>query len=218
MFDTIHEEIEPKLIFEHRGGNEQITPRKQLLLFLCYMANNETFRELGQYFGVGKSTAHVCIARVLEAFCEIFLDIIQWPSLQRQDELSREIQLLHMLPNIIGAIDGTHIRLSSCPSNDNDYYNRKGFPSMQLQAVERTIGHVKGRFRRLRELIIHEPKQIVLTILAGCILHNLCIIAHEDIDLYIDRDNDNHPKNYVNIFQNDVGGVEIRQQMMENLP
>ncbi|CAC5368191.1 unnamed protein product [Mytilus coruscus] len=292
MFDTIHEEIEPKLIFEHRGGNEQITPRKQLLLFLCYMANNETFRELGQYFGVGKSTAHVynTVTIIL-------------PSLQRQDELSREIQLLHMLPNIIGAIDGTHIRLSSCPSNDNDYYNRKGFPSMQLQlvvdntlkildvysgwpgcthdarvlrnsslcrraeggelfgphkvivgdsaypvknwlitpfkdngylsarqkrfnkalssfrqAVERTIGHVKGRFRRLRELTIHEPKQIVLTILAGCILHNLCIIAHEDIDLYIDRDNDNHTNNYVNIFQNDVGGVEIRQQMMENLP
>lgn len=75
MFETIHEAIQPKLIFEHRGGNEQISPRKQLLLFLCYMANNETFRELGQYFGVGKSTAHVCIARVLEAFCEIFLDV-----------------------------------------------------------------------------------------------------------------------------------------------
>lgn len=75
MSETIHEAIQPKLIFEHRGGNEQISPRKQLLLFLCYMANNETFRELGQYFGVGKSTAHVCIARVLEAFCEIFLDV-----------------------------------------------------------------------------------------------------------------------------------------------
>ena len=54
MFETIHEVFEPKLIFEYRGGNEQISQRKQILLFLCYMANNEPFRELGQYFGIGK--------------------------------------------------------------------------------------------------------------------------------------------------------------------
>jgi hypothetical protein len=32
-------------------------------------------------------------------------------------------------------IDGTHIRLANLPSNDQDYVNRKGFPSLQLQLV-----------------------------------------------------------------------------------
>ncbi|VDI33740.1 Hypothetical predicted protein [Mytilus galloprovincialis] len=244
MFETIHEAIQPKLIFEHRGGNEQISPRKQLLLFLCYMANNETFRELGQYFGVGKSTAHVCIARVLEAFCEIFLDLVVdntlkildvysgWPGCTHDARVLRNSSLCRRAeggelfgPNKVIVGDSAYPVKNwlITPFKDNGHLSarqrrfNKALSSFR-QAVERTIAHVKGRFRRLRELTIHEPKQIVLTILAGCILHNLCIIAHEDIDLYIDRDNDNHPNNYVNIFQNDVGGVEIRQQMMANLP
>jgi len=75
LFVTISEKIEQRLIFEHRGGNEQISPSKQLLLFLCYMANQATFRELGQYFGLGKSTAHCCISRAVDAFIAAFAGV-----------------------------------------------------------------------------------------------------------------------------------------------
>ena len=59
--------------------------------------------------------------------------MIAWPDRQEQAKLSQDFQLASGLPGIIGAIDGCHIRLSSCPGGDNDYVNRKGFPSMQLQ-------------------------------------------------------------------------------------
>lgn len=32
-----------------------------------------------------------------------------------------------------GFIDGTHIRLSAAIGGERDYYNRKGYPSIQLQ-------------------------------------------------------------------------------------
>ncbi|CAF4944112.1 unnamed protein product [Pieris macdunnoughi] len=38
-------------------------------------------------------------------------------------------------PKVIGAIDGTHIRINGPKQNHADYINRKGFHSIQLQIV-----------------------------------------------------------------------------------
>lgn len=90
--------------------------------------------------------------------------------------------------------------------------------SSSRQVVERSIGLIKGRFRRLREIGVREPETIARTILAGCILHNLCIKTNEDIEMYIEHDNrDNHPNNYPNIYQNDINGVQRRNQLVNFL-
>lgn len=175
------------LIFVHRGGQEQILPSKQLFIFLCYMANKETLREIAHYFGVAKYTVFVTLCRVSEAFlrrllkvncfrikeCKrstfifmhdhvqcildlqmvkicynilafilwqkyficLFYQVIKWPSFAEQNEIARENQLNHGLPDIMGYLDGTHIPLAGCPKSDKDYVNRKGFPSMQLQVI-----------------------------------------------------------------------------------
>ena len=39
------------------------------------------------------------------------------------------------IPQCIGAIDGTHIPILAPPEYAKDYYNRKGFPSVLMQAV-----------------------------------------------------------------------------------
>ena len=46
-----------------------------------------------------------------------------------------DFQLQSGIPGIIGALDGTHIRLYSAPKGDRDYFNRKQFPSIQLQVL-----------------------------------------------------------------------------------
>ena len=38
-------------------------------------------------------------------------------------------------PNVAGAIDGSHIRIASQRFCNENYINRKGFPSLVLQAV-----------------------------------------------------------------------------------
>ncbi|XP_061177501.1 putative nuclease HARBI1, partial [Saccostrea echinata] len=186
--------------------------------------------------------------------------IIQWPSAQKQQQTAREVEDKYGIPGVIGFMDGTHISLASAPDGDRDYYNRKGFPSMQLQvvtdsnmliisaytgwsgcthdarvlrnstlyqkaeegqaiinnhhnlannayplrtwlislfknyghltpqqqkyntklssarqSVERCVAHLKGRFRRLKEVTFHNPRHIAKLIMAGCILHNLCV-------------------------------------------
>lgn len=87
------------------------------------------------------------------------------------------------------------------------------------QSVERCIGHLKGRFRRLREITLHDPEEIVENIVCGCILHNLCILNNDLIEQYIDEaQEDGHPNNYPNISHNAVNGGLRRQQLMNNLP
>ena len=57
--------------------------------------------------------------------------------------------------------------------------------SSQRQCVEQAIGHLKDRFRRLREIPMYSPKDICTLIVAACIMHNLCVKAHDNVDEYI---------------------------------
>jgi len=59
--------------------------------------------------------------------------MIQWPDNQRHNEMVHSFQLLHGLPGVCGIIDGTHIQLAGALDEDQDYINRKGYPSVQLQ-------------------------------------------------------------------------------------
>ena len=63
----------------------------------------------------------------------IILNFIQWPSPEQQQCTARYIQDICSLSGVVGLIDGTHIRISSALQSEKDYYNRKGFPSIQLR-------------------------------------------------------------------------------------
>lgn len=43
------------------------------------------------------------------------------------------IEHLYGVPGVIGAIDGTHIKITASHEHSDSYVNRKGFHSIQLQ-------------------------------------------------------------------------------------
>jgi hypothetical protein len=87
--------------------------------------------------------------------------------------------------------------------------------SSARQVVERCFGHLKGRFRRLREVPLRTPDAIINIIVSACILHNLCILHHDDVEDFIEMDNNQvNPNMYPNIFLDGDHGAFKRNELL----
>jgi len=58
---------------------------------------------------------------------------IKWPSLEKAKATWTFIQMKHGFPKVIGAIDGTHVKIAAPRKSPESYINRKGYYSIQLQ-------------------------------------------------------------------------------------
>ncbi|XP_038047494.1 protein ALP1-like [Patiria miniata] len=85
--------------------------------------------------------------------------------------------------------------------------------SGKRQVVERAIGHLKGRFRRLRELMFHDISQICQFIMATCVMHNLCVLSDDDVSSFINFD-DQDDMELENIFADATGGHVRRNALV----
>lgn len=106
-----------------------------MYLFIWYISNTETFREIGNLFGVTKSTAWRVITRVSQWLIGIGHEYIQWPSSSEVQAISSKFEAKHRIPDIIGAIDCTHIRIKAPKEDKTAFFNRKHFYSINLQLV-----------------------------------------------------------------------------------
>lgn len=87
--------------------------------------------------------------------------------------------------------------------------------SSARQVVERSIGHLKKRFRSLTEVTIHHPEELGKT---GCILNNLCIIHEDSVEDFVEINDDGHPNHFPNMYIDGQDGMLRRQQLMQGLP
>ncbi|KAL3891366.1 hypothetical protein ACJMK2_003628 [Sinanodonta woodiana] len=82
------------------------------------------------------------------------------------------------------------------------------------QTVERAIGHLKGRFRRLTALHCTDVEKNCHLVMAACVLHNLCILTDDDILIFINMEEAEDANQYHNIFRNAVMGEQKRNQLL----
>nr|XP_022311849.1 protein ANTAGONIST OF LIKE HETEROCHROMATIN PROTEIN 1-like [Crassostrea virginica] len=135
LFEILLQEIYESILLRGTGPQETTQPHKQLLVTLWYLSNMASMREVGHIFDMSKSTVHAVVFRVFDAILGLQPRVVCWPNAQRQMEIAQEVENLCQLRGVIGFIDGTHVRLSSAIKGDRDFYNRKGYPSMQVQCV-----------------------------------------------------------------------------------
>ena len=60
---------------------------------------------------------------------------VRFPEGTRLREIVEGFEVCWGFPQVAGAIDGTHIPIISPLENPSDYYNRKGFYSIIMQAI-----------------------------------------------------------------------------------
>ncbi|XP_069134276.1 putative nuclease HARBI1 [Argopecten irradians] len=112
-----------------------LTAKIQLLVALRFFASGSFYRVVGDTFGVSVATVSRCVSNVSIALCRIAHRFITVPVGNAASETKRGFFDIAGFPNVIGAVDGTFIRIIAPKTNENDFVNRKGFHSLNVQMM-----------------------------------------------------------------------------------
>ena len=82
-----------------------------------------------------KATASRAVRKVSVALVELLPRFVRWPTDHEKAEIKNGFYRMAGFPGVIGCIDGTHIRIQRPSDNEPAFINRKGYPSINVQAV-----------------------------------------------------------------------------------
>ncbi|XP_034944035.1 protein ALP1-like [Chelonus insularis] len=116
-------------------GKIPISADISVIIFLWFIGNTEPLRTFSERFDVSISSVFRIIRRVADFLLYKSPDIIKWPQNGQIPNITNKFQLIAGMPNVIGAIDCTHVKIVTPKVNSRDFYNRKKYHSINLQGV-----------------------------------------------------------------------------------
>ncbi|CAH2101079.1 unnamed protein product [Euphydryas editha] len=133
-FQYLHGMMQKDLLRKVKGC-PCIPSQTQLMIALWKMATADSYRSVCDRFNVGRATAVRAVRRVTRALFKRAPLFIQWPTGDDATTVMQGFEESSGFPKIIGAIDGTHIRINATKEDQRAYVNRKGYHSIHLQLV-----------------------------------------------------------------------------------
>jgi hypothetical protein len=118
------------------SGRPAIPLQNQLMIFLWYMGSLEPLCRIGDRFNVTEFS----VIKIRRRLCNMLLrhfktKYIKWPHGQDRQTVINAFREKKEFPDVIGAIDSTHIQLKPPKQHSQTYVNRKGYHSIILQCV-----------------------------------------------------------------------------------
>ena len=105
------------------------------------LATNVEYRTLSSLFGLGRSTVGKIVIETCHAITiHLLPQYVQIPRGQKLREIVDGFETFWGFPQAAGAIDGSHIPIIRPDESASDYYNRKGYYSIIVQAVVDHLG------------------------------------------------------------------------------
>ena len=132
IIDLLAEEISPSTRRSH-----SLSASEQVLITLRFLASGSFLEVVGDTFlSYNKSTVSRVIRRVTQCLAAKVNDFVKFPSTTNErDEVKRGFFRIGGFPCVIGCVDGTHVKITAPSLNEPDYINRKGFHSINVQAI-----------------------------------------------------------------------------------
>lgn len=94
--------------------NYPISPIHQLLTTLRFYATNDTQMSIGDYGGFSKATCNKIIHKVSSAIASLHKEYIKFPKNSNEiNKTQHEFYKIAKFPKAIGAMDCTHIKITS---------------------------------------------------------------------------------------------------------
>ncbi|XP_023312542.1 putative nuclease HARBI1 [Anoplophora glabripennis] len=128
--------IEPYLEFPY-DINHSLSPMNQLLICLLAYSSNSHMIIISDLAKISKSSVSRIVKRVSVAISRLAPRFIKFPrNLLDVNQTKNKFYDIASFPNIIGAVDGTHIRILSPGGDDAEVFrNRKNYFSLNVQVI-----------------------------------------------------------------------------------
>ncbi|KAB0790106.1 hypothetical protein PPYR_15573 [Photinus pyralis] len=110
-FDFVLNQIGDSLVRKTLDGNPMVSPAKQLQIALWRLATPDSYRSICLRFHVGQATAIRSVRRVVRELIVRLDNFIVWPTGRAAINITKRFRKTSAFPGIVGAIDGTHIRI-----------------------------------------------------------------------------------------------------------
>ncbi|KAG5862238.1 Protein ANTAGONIST OF LIKE HETEROCHROMATIN PROTEIN 1, partial [Gonioctena quinquepunctata] len=132
-FNHLLDHIAPRVSnVSDKGGRSTVNPKTQVSAVIWLLANPESYRSVGDRFNMGKSTLSLCFIRIIDKLNEMAPDIIRWSAAPRMEIIKRGFNRLANIPNVLGAIDGTCVKIKAPQEFPENYINRKCFYGINM--------------------------------------------------------------------------------------
>ncbi|XP_050324429.1 uncharacterized protein LOC126755727 [Bactrocera neohumeralis] len=121
--------------FATKARKTKIPAKTMMYMYVWYLSNTITYRQLAVLFDVTKSTAWAIVRRVVAWVISIGHEFVKWPTGDALEETTRKFLQRKQIPGVIGAIDCTHITINAPIKYKHIYFDRKRNYSVILQAI-----------------------------------------------------------------------------------
>ena len=105
-------------------------------LTLQFLATGESQQSLSFSYRIGKATVSKIVRETCDAIYEVLRSkYLRTPTTADWVSIAEDFEQMWNLPNVIGALDGKHIRITCPADTGTQYHNYKGFFSLQFLAM-----------------------------------------------------------------------------------
>ncbi|XP_018360129.1 PREDICTED: uncharacterized protein LOC108759271 [Trachymyrmex cornetzi] len=110
---------------QDRGECLKITAEKHILCFLWFVGHEAgSYRDIADRFGIAISTLYNIITRVTEFIMTLAPNVIRYQTSEEKKETANYFLQQKGFSNVIGALDGSHIRIDKPVEDADSYINR----------------------------------------------------------------------------------------------
>ena len=135
-FDYICDQVRDLVCKRNTNYRVCVPLKKRVAIAIWKLATGGEYRTISHLFGVGVTTVFNCLQDFCEAAIRVLLPKhITPPDPNKLVEMASFFNNRWRVPQCVGAIDGSHIPIIAPEQYPRDYYNRKGWHSIVLQAV-----------------------------------------------------------------------------------
>ena len=121
----------------YQGGRVQVSGHKMVGMTMFFLGSTLPYFILAGIFGISEECFICCTDYIMSLLNDKCNEVIKWLQKHEYHSIADNFdkKRKRQFPNIIGAIDGCHIRISPSKKEVQGYQNFKQFHSIHLQVI-----------------------------------------------------------------------------------